>query len=155
MTYLNIFLAYFFISMDRQRTWTIIMVVATVATIPLDLFLIPFCHRLFGNGALGGALAYTVTEMGILITALFLVREQWATRENTWRAAKALFAALVMAAAVWAVRDAFIFIPVAAGAIIYTVLLWLLGLMPHSELALVGNMVRQMRHRKALGPAQG
>jgi O-antigen/teichoic acid export membrane protein len=155
MTYLNIFLAYFFISMDRQRTWTIIMVVATVATIPLDLFLIPFCHRLFGNGALGGALAYTVTEMGILITALFLVREQWANRENTWRAAKALFAALVMAAAVWAVRDAFIFIPVAAGAIIYTVLLWLLGLMPHSELALVGNMVRQMRHRKALGPAQG
>jgi O-antigen/teichoic acid export membrane protein len=154
MTYLNIFLAYYFISTDRQRTWTFIMVAATLATIPLDLFLVPLCQRLFGNGALGGALAFTVTELGILVTALFLVREHWATRQNVWRSARVFFAALIMMGFVWAVRDAFVLIPILVGAAVYSFLLWPLGLLPQTEIALIKNMVRQLLGRKALGSAE-
>ena len=153
MTYLNVFLAYFFISMDRQRTWIFIMAVATLATIPLDLLLVPFCQRIYGNGAIGGALAFTVTESGILITALILVREHWATRHNIWQAAKSMVAALIMMGCVWLLRDIFVLVPVAVGAAVYTILLWPLGLLPKDEIAIVKNMVRQKLGRKILKPA--
>ncbi len=56
MTYQNMILGYTLISIDRQNVWTAVMAVAVVATLPLDMLLVPWCASAFGNGAIGGAL---------------------------------------------------------------------------------------------------
>lgn len=154
-TYQNMLLGHFFISMDRQRTWTKIMAAATVATLPIDLVLIPWFQNNMGNGAIGGAIAFVITEAGILVAALVLLPHNIVTRRNLWKAGRISLAALAMTWVAWALRDAFIAVPIVAGAVVYLVLLWLLKMLPRDELVLVRDLARQLWQRLTPGPATG
>ena len=117
LTYQNMLLGRFIISIDRQNAWTVVMAVATFATIPLDLVLIPWCQNTFGNGAIGGALAFVVTESIMMIAGLYLLPKGSLGWGNAWTAVRALTAGLGMVAAIWMWRDAFIAIPVVIGGV--------------------------------------
>lgn len=133
LTYQNILLGRFLISVDRQNSWTIVMAAATLATIPLDLILIPWTHATFGNGAIGGALAFVVTEAGMIIAGLRLLPEGSLGRANVWRAARILIAGLIMFAAVWYWQEAFIVIPILIGVVVYTALIVILRVLPKED----------------------
>jgi O-antigen/teichoic acid export membrane protein len=133
LTYQNTLLGYFLISMDKQAIWTWVMFAAMVASIPLDLVLVPWCQATFGNGAIGGALAFVVTELGMLIAGLYLIPRDILSWKNIWLAVRALLAGLLMVAAIWWLRDTFILLPVIVGGIVYTSLVLLMRLVSHED----------------------
>lgn len=133
LTYQNMLLGQFLISTDRQNQWTWVMGIATVATIPLDLVLIPWCQQMFGNGAIGGALAFVVTESGMLIAGIGMLPAGALNRGNAWRAARILLAGLAMLAVTWWVRDLFLVVPVLVGTAVYLVAILLLRVVPRED----------------------
>ena len=96
LTYLNVFIGQFLTSVDRQNQWTLVMAAAAAATLPLDLWLIPLCSRMFANGGLGGAISFIITEGGMLGAGLALMPKGTLGRSNLWLAARALLAGLLM-----------------------------------------------------------
>lgn len=154
LTYQNILLGKFLISTDRQNAWTVVMAVATVATLPLDLLLIPWCQQAFGNGAIGGAIAFVVTELAMLVTGLWLLPAGSLGRTTASLAGRVVLAGLAMAAVAWWWRDAFIAIPIVAGAAVYTGLVLLLQAIPREDremaLSLLQGGLRRIRRRRLL-----
>lgn len=147
LTYQNMLIGRFLISVDRQRAWTIVMAVATTLSIPLDLILIPWAQSRFGNGAIGGPLAFVLTETGMTVAGIALLPSGTLTRQNVWLALRALVAGGIMAAAGWYLRDAFLLIPIAAAAAIYAFLLWIFRLLPRRELSLALDTLRRFWRR--------
>lgn len=125
-TYQNILLGRFMIAIDRQNVWTIVMAAATGATIVLDLIFIPLMHERFGNGAIGGALSFVVTEIFMTVVGLRYMPQGALNRQNAWVAARVVLAGLAMAAVVWPLRHLFIAIPIVAGGVVYLTLILLL-----------------------------
>lgn len=136
VTYLNMLIGQFLISMDRQNKWTVVMAVATAATIPLDLILIPWCAANFNNGGIGGALSFLITEIGMMVFGLGLLPKNSLDRSNVWVAVRALLAGSIMAVAAWLLRDFFILIPIFTAAIVYVALALLLRVISADDLAL-------------------
>jgi O-antigen/teichoic acid export membrane protein len=135
-TYLNILIGQFLISTDRQNRWTLVMAVATLATIPLDLIFVPWCQTLFQNGAIGGALSFLVTEIGMLSAGLMLLPAGALNRQNTWLAVRAFCAGSVMALAAWFLRDQFILVPITVGAMVYAILVLVFRVLAPDDLSL-------------------
>jgi O-antigen/teichoic acid export membrane protein len=146
-TYQNILLGRFMIAVDRQNVWTIVMAVATAATIVLDIFLIPLMHNVFGNGAIGGALSFVVTEILMTLVGLRYLPDGALTRKNAWTAVKIGLAGLMMTAAVWPLRHLFIALPVAAGGIVYLLAILLLRAMAEEDKLLVKDMGLRIWYR--------
>jgi len=152
LTYQNILIGRFLISMDRQNAWTIVMAIATVATIPLDIVLVPWCETTFGNGALGGALAFVVTELGMMIAGLTLLPTGALSRANLWTALRVLLAGMVMMVVVWQFEYLFIGIPILIGAVSYIALVLLLRIIPQEDFARLQRVIQQFfgRFRRPL-----
>jgi O-antigen/teichoic acid export membrane protein len=156
-TYLNVFIGQYLISVDRQNQWTLVMAVATVATLPLDLWLIPWCAQVYGNGGIGGALSFVITEGGMLLTGLLLMPKGTLGRTNLWLAARALLAGLVMLAAAWwlGALPLGIFIRLAlsvvGGGAVYLLAGWVLRLVAPEDVALAKElglgMLRRIQRR--------
>lgn len=147
LTYQNILIGHFLISMDRQNAWTIVMALATFATIPLDLVLIPWCEAHFANGGLGGAIAFAVTELGMLLVGLKLLPAGALTRTNLWTTIRVLMAGGLMMAVVWQFEHLFIAIPILLGVITYTALVFALRIIPKEDFALLQGFAQQLISR--------
>ena len=153
LTYQNMLLGQFLISIDRQNAWTVVMAVATVATIPLDLALIPWAERALGNGAIGGALAFVATETAMMIVGFVLLPNGALNRGMIGRAARILLAGGVMVALVWPVRNMFIAIPIATGAATYVALVLLLRIVPAEDMRLLREQAQGLLSRLQRRPA--
>lgn len=105
LTYQNILLGQFLVSTDRQNYWTIVMTVGAIATIPLDLILIPWCVQEFGNAAIGGAIVYVITELCMTVAGLGLLPEGSLGWRNLWLALRVVLAGVIMMAVTWWVGD--------------------------------------------------
>lgn len=141
LTYQTTLIGRFLISADRQNAWTRIMMVATVATVPLDLVLIPFSEQFLDNGAVGGVLAYLTTELGMLASGLYLLPRGSFTKGNAWLWTKTLMAGGLMAGAAYIVRDYFIIWPLIVGGAVYIGLVFAFNLIPETEMALIYSML--------------
>lgn len=128
LTYQNILLGSFLISTDRQKPWTRVIIIATVVSIPLDLVLVPWCQSTFNNGAIGGAIAFVVTEAYMLVEAVRLLPKGTLGIANLSYAARTLLAGGIMFAAVWQLRSSFFLIPILVGAVVYLVCVMLFRL---------------------------
>jgi O-antigen/teichoic acid export membrane protein len=150
-TYLNMLVGYFLISVDRQKEWAWVQAGALAASVPLDLLLVPWTQQQFGNGAMGGAIAFIITEAGMLTAGLVMLPAgtlSW--RTNGWRGARALLAAALMALLAWQLRHLFLPIPVAAGAASYALLLWLLRVVPAEDWRLLRWLGQRLMNRIGL-----
>ncbi len=155
-TYLNTVLSQLLIAAERTAALNMIMIAATVATLPLDVVLVPWTDQAFGNGALGGALAYTITELGILIAAIKLLPKGTLGAPN-WRVALLTgIAGAGMVASIWWLRDtAFFFLGVPLGAIVYLGLILLLRALPAEDMALIKEALARVPFaRRRFAPAQ-
>jgi O-antigen/teichoic acid export membrane protein len=154
--YQNILLGRFLVSIDRQNIWTLIMVVAMVITVLLDLMLVPWCQQKFGNGALGGALSYAVTELGMTITGIALLPTGSLSRANLWTGLRIGLAGMVMFGASWWCRELFIAVPILIGAVVYFGMIALLRVIPNEDVALLRDFARRAlasRRRGMVAPA--
>ena len=141
----NIVLGQSLVSADRQNIWTVITLVAIVCTVLLDLLLVPWFQQHYGNGALGGAISYIITEAGILVAALACMPRATFSRANVWTAARVLVAGLVMVEGAWFVRSMFIGVPIVVGAVIYCGLIVLLRVIPADDFRQIGQFVQHAR----------
>lgn len=142
LTYINIFLGQFLISMDRQNQWTVVMAVATLTTLFLDLWLIPLCQQVYANGGIGGSLSFIITEFGMMIAGLLLLPRGTLSRQNAWTAARTVVAGLVMAAVIWPLRDLFIALPILVGGLVYAGLIGLMRLVPPEDMTSIKDLAR-------------
>jgi O-antigen/teichoic acid export membrane protein len=155
VTYQNMLIGQFLVSADRQNKWTIVMAVATLATIPLDLILVPWCRAAFQNGAIGGALSFMITEIGMLIFGLLILPPGSLDRTNAFLAVRALIAGIIMACGVWALREMFILIPIVIGAVIYLSFAFILRLFSPEDIALARQIISVARGRLGARVMQG
>ena len=141
LMHLTIVLGRFAMAIDRQGLWIRLMVVATALSIALDVVLVPLTDRRYGNGAIGGALAYVVTEGLLLAVGVRTLAPGLLDAELVRKLGKALLAGLAMVAAVWPLRDQFVAVPVLAGGAVYVagivVTRWFTG----ADLAEVGGVL--------------
>jgi len=132
--YQNILIGQFLISTNRTNVWTMIMFIATFITIPLDLLFVPWFEHSFGNGAIGGALSYLITECCMCIAGTCLLPKGSLGWSNARTGALIVIAGLIMMAASWWCRNMFLAIPVLVGAIIYASLIALLRVVPLEDI---------------------
>ncbi len=133
------------IAIGRQRFWNLVMLVAIPMTVALDLVLIPWTRDAFDNGAIGGALAYVVTESMMVVLGIWKLAPQVASRHTLVRVAKCLTAGAVMMAVCWPLRDVFVGITIAAGAVVYVVVLALLRPLADDEKEMLQRALSRFR----------
>jgi O-antigen/teichoic acid export membrane protein len=132
-TYQNTLAGQYLIAVDRQNTWTAVMVVVTAIKLGLNLVLIPWFDHRFGNGALGAASGLLLAEAAMTIIGLALLPKGMLGRSTVWVWLRLLLAGLGMMAAVMPLRHTFILVPLAAGGVTYLGLLWVLRVMPEQD----------------------
>lgn len=121
----------------RQTFWNGLMICAIVASIPLDLVLVPWTDERYGNGAIGGALAYVVTESVMLVLGIWKIAPTIVDPASMARIAKILLAGAVMLAAIWPLRGMFLPIPIAVGAAVYITVILVTRTLTDDEVHLI------------------
>ncbi len=104
---------------DRQRNWAITGIAASVLNPAANLVAIPVTQHLYGNGAIGAAVITVLTEMFMLTVGLRLLPAGLLSSSTSAYVGKCLVAGLVMAAAVFWVRDLPLVVIVPLGAVVY------------------------------------
>jgi O-antigen/teichoic acid export membrane protein len=102
-TYFNILIWQVLVASSRQIIWTKVMAAALVINVVLNLVLINFFQARAGNGAIGSAIAFVVTE-GLMSVAALIILPALLNQSSLIRFARAGAATVLMAAAVWAVH---------------------------------------------------
>lgn len=146
-TYINMMLGFLLIALDRQKAWAYVILIACIATIPLDLVLVPLTMKLFANGALGGALSFVFTEIGQMIAGLALLPKGYFGWESGKPVGKLILAGFVMVGATWLWRDSFLLIPIVVGAVSYAAMIVILRPLPKEDWAFVLNTLNSMIRR--------
>jgi hypothetical protein len=123
------------------------MIVATLASVPLDMLIIPWAHARFANGAIGGAITYLVTESAMVLVGLRLLPAGSLSRQNGWTAVKSFIAGGIMVAVIWAWRDSFLAIPIILGAVTYIPLILLFRVVPKEDLLLFKGLTMSFLQR--------
>lgn len=152
-TYQNMLIGRFLIATNRQNQWTVVMALAMIISVPLDIVLIPWCQEAFGNGAIGGSLAFVITELGMMACGVYLLPRGSLDRSNIWFASRVIMAGIIMGIIVWQIRDLFIAIPILAGGIVYLGLILLFGVFPKEYLPMLQDalktLVMKVRRKEA------
>lgn len=133
----------------RKAFWNTLMIIAIVASVPLDLVLVPWMHRSWGNGAIGGALSYLITE-GFLVTAgVWVIAPYLAVRHTLVRTLKIVVAGALMVAAAWPLRNVFLAVPVAVGAAVFIGAVLLLRAVSDDDREQVASLLARFRRSRA------
>ena len=122
LTSLNTLVSHQLFAADRERELTRLMVVAFLVLLPVDVALIWWTQSALGNGAIGAAMAYLVTESVILIGSIRLLPKGRLDSATTSLTVRILAASAIMLAVVWPLRWPAIPIPIGAGIGVYATL---------------------------------
>lgn len=152
----------FLIAADKQVQWTWVMGAMCIVNLLLNLLTIPYFHRHYGNAALGAALALLVTDVATGVVAVVLLPRSVrpAIKAGVPAILGSSVATVVMAVAVWPMRERFVAMPILAGVVVFTIAALALRVFPREELRLLtgmaGRLVRKpltMSKRSAGGSA--
>lgn len=111
------------IATGRVKFWSWLLVAVTVLSVPIDVVLVPWTDQRFGNGALGGALAYLVTESLLIAIGIWKIAPGLVTRPMVRRVVRCTIAGAAMLLVGWQFRDMLFVIPGAIGVAVYTVVI--------------------------------
>jgi O-antigen/teichoic acid export membrane protein len=120
-------------ALDRQRQWALTGAAAAVLNPSVNLLLIPVFERATGNGAIGAAVTAVLTELFMLVAGLYLLRGRVFGRRSLGVTLRCLGAGLIMAGAVWLLRDRVLPVPILAGAAVYVLASLALGTVSLSD----------------------
>ena len=147
LTCQTILLGGFALATGRAGLWTGLMIVAIVVSIPVDLVLVPWTADRFDNGAIGGALAYIVTELFLIIAGIAMIAPQLVSRQTAARTARCLAAGGVMLAVGLPLGDRSFLISGTVSLIAYVIALVVTRTLDDDDRALVAAAVRKVRSR--------
>jgi O-antigen/teichoic acid export membrane protein len=135
------------VASGREKLYYSLIFAGFLATVPLDLVLVPWTNRVWDNGAIGGALAYIVTESTILMVALIWVAPHVLSRATAVRLGKCGVGGAVMLAAIWPVRGVMPLVPIVVGAVVYTAAIAALRVLTEEEREGVRVILSRVRDR--------
>ena len=133
LTYLNSVFSMFLISMDRQRPITVLLAICVALTIPLDIALVQFFQTNSGNGAIGGAVSYAITESLMLAGAIYLLPRGSLDRGSAAFVGRVLVCGAMMTAVVIPLRGHELPVPIAAGVLTYVLAIVTLGVLTDDD----------------------
>jgi O-antigen/teichoic acid export membrane protein len=136
-TYLSTFFAYLAIISKRSHIWAWVMVISVVLKIVLNIVLIPWCQARFGNGGIGSALSYLVTEGGMVAAGILMMPKQTFAWENLRKLVLIVAVGCLMYFVCWMLSDMVIVVPIIAGAAVYLCLILGLRIVPAEDLKLL------------------
>jgi O-antigen/teichoic acid export membrane protein len=131
-TYFNIIANQILVAINRQIIWTKVLVLASVVNVALNLVLIQQFQRRLGNGGIGAALSFLLTEL-VLNAIAFAVVHRYLHRESLSRVGRSALATLGMAVVVYAVGRFGLAAQVAAGILSFGLFALLLSVPTQSE----------------------
>jgi O-antigen/teichoic acid export membrane protein len=117
-TYFNIITNQILVAIKRQVVWTRALALAAVVNPCINFVLIHECQRRLGNGAIGAALSFLVTEL-VLNAIAFAVIRRYLHRESLSRVGRSALATLGMALAVYTAQRLGLAVQVAAGVLTF------------------------------------
>jgi O-antigen/teichoic acid export membrane protein len=135
---MDIVLGVVVVAADRQRTWTLIAVIAAVFNPLLNLAAIPLTENLFDNGAIGAAIITVATEVVVMLGALYLRPEGVLDRATRQTMLRTVLASSTMVPVVLALQSTPLVVQVLAGAITYGLAAIALGTVSVREVRSVG-----------------
>ncbi|MEO0494228.1 MAG: oligosaccharide flippase family protein [Actinomycetota bacterium] len=138
----------------QERVWTFVLLASAVATVPLDIFLVPFSEDRFDNAALAGAIAFLVTETSAVIFGFRRVLPGVMNGATLSMFVRAGFAAAAMAGVLWAARDLNVFLALIVGGGAYGIGALAFGALRLSELATLGGPFQRLA-RFGAAPSDG
>ena len=127
----------FLVAQRKNLQWTRYLITTYGIAALASLLLIPLTKSLWGNGAIGAALALAFSETCGAIFAFYLLRTNPFAQGMGWRITRALGATLLMAGVMWVTRDLFVVIPAVLGTVVFVGAAWLLRALPAEEQALI------------------
>ena len=142
--YQNMILGQYLIVSDRQNEVTKSMFIAAGMTIVLDILLVPWTQTMFGNGAIGGALAFVITESLMAVWFIHLIPKGVIGRSSLWLFVRALLAGAVMVLVAWWFRNWFIAIPIVIGGLTFMLMTAVLRLLPQEDCLVIKQTVRKI-----------
>jgi hypothetical protein len=146
----------YLMSIDRQKVWVFVIALASLATIPLDLLFVPLAQNMFGNGAMGGAIASVITEFGMVVAAVILIPAGIFGKQTIWYALKCIFAGAGMIVCVYAFGMKFLPLQIIIGMISFTIFAFLLRLITPEDIQMVRRGIQRYLskfRKKAAQPA--
>jgi O-antigen/teichoic acid export membrane protein len=150
---ITILLGRFALATGRVKFWTVLMIVATLVSIPLDIVTVPWAEDHYGNGAMGGAMSYVVTESLMLTVGVIKIAPGLIDRKVLTRLARCAIAGLAMFLVGWPLRDRFFLVPGGLAVLVYLVIIVALRTFNADERELLGRAVRKVPVLRRLGKA--
>lgn len=144
-TFFSVLLGSYAMASGRQAFWNWVIVVAIAATVVLDLVLVPWTNERFDNGALGGAIAFVITEAGMVIVGFRWLAPDLVIRRRITRVLKCAVAGAGLLGAASLVWDEFFLVPALVGAVAYLVVGVALRVLGADEI----SALRRMASRSA------
>ena len=115
------------IAAGRQNRYVLVALTAAILNPPLVVLAIHVTENRYGNAAIGAALVTVLTEVGITVCALWMRPEGVFDRHTAGFALRCGIASGVMAIVLWILKDAGLFVKVAAGGATYGLVSLALG----------------------------
>jgi O-antigen/teichoic acid export membrane protein len=150
--YLNIFCAQLLAVMDRQRIWAIVLVVATIAAVPVNWFLISWAHS-FGQASNGAAFGLLVTELAQTVPGFIILSRLQLRGVIQSVLGKGLLALVVAGACGWPLASISPILATAVALIVYAGACWQLRLISAEELGNLRALAAQALASRLRGKA--
>ncbi|MEO5723337.1 MAG: oligosaccharide flippase family protein [Ilumatobacteraceae bacterium] len=149
LSFQTILLGQFAIATGRARFIGVLLLVSTVLSLPLDLLLIRWTERRYGNGAIGGALAYIVTELIQIVCGVIVLAPYLLSRTTLARVVRCVVAGAALLAAGWPFRDDFFLVSLATGSVAFFVALLIMRAFDEFELDQARVALRWLNHSRS------
>ncbi len=107
------------IASDRQRQWVIVGCLAAILNPLLNLIAIPLSIRIFGNGAIGASIITVVTELTMMVGAIYLRPRGVLDLATTGYLSRCVAASLPMIPAVLVCGGLWLPAKIAVGMVVY------------------------------------
>ena len=147
LEFLTILFGRFAVATGRHKFFNTLLVIVTVSSIPLDLVLVPWTRDRYGNGAMGGALAYIVTELFIVASCVIVLARTLVSWSSLIRVVKVAAASAAMVASAWPLRDIALPLAIVVGAVAYLAVTFVLRTLDPEERELASALVNRVRGR--------
>ena len=149
LVYTSIMLGTSIAAANRQLRYAVAQSLCVVIALVLDPILVPYFERTAGNGGLGVSISVTVAEVAMVAAGLAILPSGVLHRSLFATLARALVAALAMAAVGFGLR-AQPFLAVPLSVVAYAGTLWIVGGLDAEIIELARDVIRKKRSSKGM-----
>ncbi len=96
LVYTDSILAGTVVALDKQRPWAFVAFLAVIINVGSNYFLIPYFQRVMSNGGIGAAIATDLTELFVMLSAVYLLPRHFFTKRLSTSLGKGVLSGIVM-----------------------------------------------------------